>query len=573
MSNIIKSVLCVVSSVALLLLNDGQIYAQFPGSQPARVLHDDLSIRPLAEAPFEAVKLAYNKSDGFLYVIARNGNLHRLNPETGVMTGVQNASHHGMSDTQGLAISDEGVFYLVGNSTDRNVTRTNTAFVKRATINGNRWQWETVMQTEPIPLSNTDFDHMINEVVISPDGQHLYINSGSRTDHGEVQSAGGLYPGLRESPLTGKILKIPTDATDLLLLNDSDFLWNGGYIHVDGIRNSFGLAFNADGELFGSDNAGERDDPEELNWLKAGFHYGFPWYAGGNTNPMQFDGYDPSQDLLLTTDTRSEIFYNDPDFPPPPDTLVFKSPILNHGPDAVMYRDPETGQIRNAAEEQIGLTSFTGHRSLLGLQFDADSSFGAPYTGDAFILSFTGGNDMPFLLQHMDDDGEDLLHLRLVKVDDDTYEMTSTKIADRFLNPIDSEIIGNKLFVMEFKTTWLNSFATTRIWEITFPLNSPDTSLEPGEIVQSFQLYQNYPNPFNPITQINYSLDTSTGVMLEVFDSMGRIVDVLVDGVQSAGHHSVAFNAANLPSGLYLYRLSLPGQNNFNQTKKMMLVK
>ncbi|MCS6988459.1 MAG: S8 family serine peptidase [Chloroherpetonaceae bacterium] len=87
---------------------------------------------------------------------------------------------------------------------------------------------------------------------------------------------------------------------------------------------------------------------------------------------------------------------------------------------------------------------------------------------------------------------------------------------------------------------------------------------------QSFKLAQNYPNPFNPATTIAYQLPATSDVKLEVFDVLGRKVATLVDERQSAGAYSVNFNAANLASGVYFYRLQA---GSFAETKKMLLVK
>ncbi|MFA6232780.1 MAG: T9SS type A sorting domain-containing protein [Bacteroidota bacterium] len=86
----------------------------------------------------------------------------------------------------------------------------------------------------------------------------------------------------------------------------------------------------------------------------------------------------------------------------------------------------------------------------------------------------------------------------------------------------------------------------------------------------TFTLEQNFPNPFNPSTVIRYSIAEETDLRLTVLDHLGREVSVLVDGAVAAGSHSVSFNATELPSGIYFYRLDSP---RGSMTKKMMLMK
>ncbi len=85
-----------------------------------------------------------------------------------------------------------------------------------------------------------------------------------------------------------------------------------------------------------------------------------------------------------------------------------------------------------------------------------------------------------------------------------------------------------------------------------------------------FSLMQNYPNPFNPATTINYTLAAAGKVELKVYDIIGREVMTLVNDVQDAGSHSVFFNAVNLSSGIYFYRIN---SGSFQDVKKMVLVK
>ncbi len=86
----------------------------------------------------------------------------------------------------------------------------------------------------------------------------------------------------------------------------------------------------------------------------------------------------------------------------------------------------------------------------------------------------------------------------------------------------------------------------------------------------TYSLDQNYPNPFNPSTVISYALPTSGNVKLSVFNVLGQEVATLVNGIQDAGVKTITFDATNLPSGMYIYKLS---SGLFSEVKKMMLTK
>lgn len=87
---------------------------------------------------------------------------------------------------------------------------------------------------------------------------------------------------------------------------------------------------------------------------------------------------------------------------------------------------------------------------------------------------------------------------------------------------------------------------------------------------ESYFNAKNYPNPFNSSTTIMYTLSESTNVRITVYDRLGREVATLVDEVQSAGTHTVVFNASNLPSGTYFYRIKT---SSYTEVKKMVLEK
>ena len=86
----------------------------------------------------------------------------------------------------------------------------------------------------------------------------------------------------------------------------------------------------------------------------------------------------------------------------------------------------------------------------------------------------------------------------------------------------------------------------------------------------SFSLYQNYPNPFNPATMIKYSLDRESFVTLKIYDSLGRLINTLVNKIQHAGKHEVSFKPDNLSTGIYFYTLRT---DNYQSTKKMLFLK
>ena len=92
------------------------------------------------------------------------------------------------------------------------------------------------------------------------------------------------------------------------------------------------------------------------------------------------------------------------------------------------------------------------------------------------------------------------------------------------------------------------------------------------EILQSltFSLSQNYPNPFNPLTSIHYAIGKRQFVTLKVYDILGNEIATLVNDEKSAGNYEVNFNASNIPSGVYFYRLQA---GSFIQTNKMILLK
>jgi endo-1,4-beta-xylanase len=106
---------------------------------------------------------------------------------------------------------------------------------------------------------------------------------------------------------------------------------------------------------------------------------------------------------------------------------------------------------------------------------------------------------------------------------------------------------------------------------VAFVTGDQIVGVEPmNETPAAFALQQNFPNPFNPSTRITYDLPGSMHVKLSVYDVLGREVATLVNEQQSAGHYSVTFNAGQLPSGAYVYRIRA---GTFETSRKLAIVK
>jgi len=90
------------------------------------------------------------------------------------------------------------------------------------------------------------------------------------------------------------------------------------------------------------------------------------------------------------------------------------------------------------------------------------------------------------------------------------------------------------------------------------------------EIPQSFTLYQNYPNPFNPTTTIKFALPVDSRVKINVYNTVGQLVETLVDKEMESGYHEINFDASRLASGVYLYQLQA---QDYISVKKMLLIK
>jgi hypothetical protein len=112
----------------------------------------------------------------------------------------------------------------------------------------------------------------------------------------------------------------------------------------------------------------------------------------------------------------------------------------------------------------------------------------------------------------------------------------------------------------------LDSATLAKLGFTTIPTAIKGENVLPSD----YMLSQNYPNPFNPMTSISFALPKATNVKLVVYNAIGEHIKTLVNEYKQAGNYEVKFDASNLSSGVYFYKLETP---NYTSTKKLLLMK
>ncbi len=529
-----------------------QLFCTLGYSQVIPVVNDsNISISQFMEVEPYAVRIAMCPADDHLYYITFFGDIYRIEEPIGQLpydSLIATEADHGINFLQGLAFTDS-LMVLSGNYKQSGVA--GYGLVSRGQMqSGGNWSWSNLMTTLPYASSATLYDHAVSAVCITPGKDSIIVCSGSRTDHGEVQNGNGLFPGYREVPLTTAIFKLPINGNGIMLENDSAWLDASGYLFARGVRNSFDVAYDMNGNLFGVENSGDRDDSDELNWLQEGNHYGFPWVMGGNFTGQQFPNYDPATDLLINHNSlawTNNYFTNDTTYPPMPAGLIVTPGIRNLGPDADMIRDPDNGTIVNVSDSAgLEIRTFTSHKSTLGLVFDKNADLDGVYNGSGFVLGYTRGcvDSSGFIpgygLGPFLDQGEDLLHLQLAfDTLANNFNANVTRIANGFFDPVDAEMVVNTLYVMEFGNP--GAPHTPVIWKLEFPLNTTNINSTPVTINSRM-----YPNPSAGELYIQGCLRNDKII---VYDLSGKIV--LEKNVNTSQPTVQLFFPA-LPDGMYV---------------------
>jgi len=240
--------------------------------------------------------------------------------------------------------------------------------------------------------------------------------------------------------------------------------------------------------------------------------------------------------------------------------------------------------LKDFIEDSLGITAFPNWYYAFGQAISADGNIIGitaypPGSGFAHALVLTLDTTVPVELSSftakLSDQSVLLAWSTATEKNNSGFEI------QRNLNHKEWEIVG---FVPgRGTTTEISNYSFTdpmavsgtfsyRLKQIDFDGSykfSTETNIEVS-LPAEFNLEQNFPNPFNPSTIISYSIANKSNVLLSVYNILGEQIATLVNEVKDAGNYKIEFNALNLPSGIYVYRLDA---DQYTSSRKMILVK
>jgi len=222
------------------------------------------------------------------------------------------------------------------------------------------------------------------------------------------------------------------------------------------------------------------------------------------------------------------------------------------------------GSNRRAKYFRSTTSSFAG-------TFNESILFGSStqYTNAPDIVGVRGSNSHNFAMIHYGVGGDSLQFIRVNSSGvflNNNEKMNHNVLLTGTISPKPGVrfVSNDSCFVL------FNEVGPSNVWA-AYGCTGATTNISGNDPIPSkFDLAQNYPNPFNPSTVIKYSIPVTGLVKLAVYDVTGREVATLVNEVKQAGNFLVEFNASNLSSGVYFYKLT---SGDFTAIKKMILVK
>jgi hypothetical protein len=381
----------------------------------------------------EPVRIAAHPVSGRLYVLGGGGDVCGIDPQSGarrrVLSGKDYIEQPARQDVNiplpvdpavvnspitlratlclGLAFDRETRLYVVAN-----VQIPGKVYVNRVDIYRTPPVGPDGVPARPALWTRFDypygvggFNHGACRLAQGPDGL-MYLGSGSRTDHGEAGDVANISR-LGEAPhpdVPGGPGIPGGEFTACILRFDPARGQQAPEVYSRGNRNPFGFDWDDRGRLIDAENGPMADHPEELNHVRQGKHYGFPYVFGNGETPAY------------------------PDSPRPPPGLTFEPPIRNLGPAGLLGNTP--------------MYSLAPHSSPSGMVFYRSGKLPRRYENSFFVARF--GN-----LVNYNRIGFDVLNVRLEDKDGALVAHTE-RFLDHLNRPIDLALSGGNLYVVEY---------------------------------------------------------------------------------------------------------------------------
>jgi hypothetical protein len=379
-----------------LLLWLGLQAQDLPASPEGTRLREVVKLGPADDS--QPARVQVNPKTGLFTVLYVNGDLWQVDADKGEKKRVLEARSYFRKGAAkfvqalGLHIDADGLTYVVVNERHDQETPQRAHVCVYRILDGKAEPWLEFDH----PWGIGPFNHGACKIATGPDGL-IYLSVGSRTDHGEAG---------KDSEKLRLDTHGETDVTACLMRIDPKVTPAKHEVIVRGLRNSFGFDWDDQGRLIASENGPDADHPEELNWLRAGKHYGFPYRFGNQALPMY------------------------PDAAVAPEGLTFEKPIANLGP---------SGRPKNETEY-----TFDPHSSPSGVLWYGKGTLPAKYDNSFFVARF--GNYLGKVPV-----GFDLMHVKLTEKNG-ALEGEFTTIVEKLRRPIDLCQWKGKIYILEYIT-------------------------------------------------------------------------------------------------------------------------
>lgn len=364
---------------------------------------EGFTLREVARMPNHPTRIASDGKGKTLYVLCENADVWRVDIASGAVERILNGEDYAHAPGEnvscvGMTLDAQRRLYIVANlrrDVQPVVMNEVTIYRTAAFHDGDPAEPRPWLQTN-YPWGIGSFTHFVGHIATGPDG-FLYVSSGSRTDEGEA-GTDPHYSQAGDTPITAAIWRLDPKAEKQPKIE----------IFARGVRNPYGFCWNDKGEMFATENGPNADAPEELNQIKHGGHYGFPYQFSNWTHKAYADQPDGPAGLKMTI------------------------PIANFGPAAGGSADKP-------------LYTFNPHSSPGGIVF-LGNDFPKGYRGTYLVTRW--GN---IIQTHPADVGFDLLQVRLKKNRADVYDAHMTQLIAPLARPIDIHLAGRgKVYIAEY---------------------------------------------------------------------------------------------------------------------------